>query len=193
MGMPDYFYTTAAAIVAAWLTAAFAFFTLINTKHSKTSEFRQQWIDKLREEISTFLSTVLHMCSISTQINNTENGELKIKLQGERDKFYQTVMQQQLSIRLKINKGDKNKQLRRLNILLLAWLNDVSALADQNDYDGCRRCAAEAQETASEILKLEWERVKAGEKAYRYTILTCVPLLVIGLLGICVLAVKILA
>ncbi len=116
--MPDYFYTTAAAIVAAWLTAAFAFFTLINTKHSKTSEFRQQWIDELRAEISTFLSTVLHMCSISTQINRTKNGEYKNKLQGERDKFYQTVMQQQLSIRLRINKGDKNMQLRRLKALL---------------------------------------------------------------------------
>ncbi|EKO3615499.1 hypothetical protein M3930_003214 [Vibrio metschnikovii] len=191
--MPDYFYTASVAIVAAWLTAAFAFFTLINTKHAKTSEFRQQWIDKLREEISTFLSTVLHMCSTSTQINSAKSGVRKNKLRDERDKFYQTVMQQQLSIRLRINKCDKDKQLRRLNILLLAWLDNVSALADQSDYNGCRRCAAEAQETASEILKLEWERVKAGEKAYRYTILTCVPLLIIGLLGICVLAVKILA
>ncbi|GMQ46692.1 hypothetical protein [Vibrio sp. 10N] len=191
--MPDYFYTTSAAIVAAWLTAAFAFFTLINTKHAKTSEFRQEWIDKLREEISIFLSTALHMSSISSQIDKSVNDEHKLKLQDERDRCYQSVMQQQLSIRLRINKYDKDKELQRLNKLLLAWLDDVAVLADNKDYTGCRICAAEAQETASEILKLEWERVKAGEKAYRYTIRTCVPLLLVGLIVICVLAAKILA
>ncbi|MGL1053638.1 hypothetical protein ACSTD8_20940 [Vibrio vulnificus] len=117
----------------------------------------------------------------------------KQKLKEERSKYYQMVMQYQLSIRLRINKDDKNETLRNLNKELLSWLDNVATLADDKKYDDCRACVVNAQEIASKILKLEWERVKSGEKAYRYTIYTSVPLLLVGLGGICTLAFRIFA
>src|SRR5450759_2566061 len=47
-----------ATIIAALIAAAFSFVNLTLTKEQKTSEFRQAWIDALRQDLATFFATV---------------------------------------------------------------------------------------------------------------------------------------
>jgi hypothetical protein len=47
-----------ATISAALIAGYFSFVTLINSKEQKTSEFRQNWIDSLRNDIAEFTSSV---------------------------------------------------------------------------------------------------------------------------------------
>jgi len=48
-------------IIAAIIGAVVALVSLIISKESKLSEFRQAWIDSLRQEIADFLSNILHI------------------------------------------------------------------------------------------------------------------------------------
>ncbi len=193
-------YTAIVGVIAAWVTAAFAFFNMLNTKHAKTSEFRQQWIDKLRDETAELLSTsmlVSHLNKERAELiqNGSEKNKAEIKIKEKEilDSF-QKIMRLRVTISLRINKNDKNDKnasLRNLNNEFLSWLNNVSCMADSQDFESCKKCAISAQKIASQILKKEWERVKTGELAFKLTVFLCVPFLIVGLTGIVYLVTKI--
>lgn len=54
-------YMAIGPIIAAIIGAVVALVSLIISKESKLSEFRQAWIDSLRQEIADFLSNILHI------------------------------------------------------------------------------------------------------------------------------------
>jgi len=54
-------YMAIGPIIAAIIGAVVTLASLIISKESKLSEFRQAWIDSLRQEIADFLSNILHI------------------------------------------------------------------------------------------------------------------------------------
>lgn len=56
--MDKYTYIYFGTIVAAMITGAVAYITLVVNKENNVSNFRQDWINSLREEISTFVSLI---------------------------------------------------------------------------------------------------------------------------------------
>ena len=51
-----------ATVVAALIAALISFVNLTLSKEQKTSEFRQAWIDGLREELATLFSSARALC-----------------------------------------------------------------------------------------------------------------------------------
>jgi len=49
------------AIVAAVIAGSFSYLNLITSKEQKVSEFRQAWIDSLRESIAQYISSLSYL------------------------------------------------------------------------------------------------------------------------------------
>ena len=67
------------AVVAALIAAAASFVSMISSKEEKVSEFRQVWINNIREEISEFLA-LLKIVSACDPINTTGEYYKNIKI-----------------------------------------------------------------------------------------------------------------
>src|SRR2546430_15387357 len=58
MDIPATAYPAIGAIAAAIIAGAISFVVTVLSKEQKTSEFRQAWIDALRNDLSEFISTI---------------------------------------------------------------------------------------------------------------------------------------
>lgn len=115
--MDRYIYIYFGTIVAAMITGAVAYITLVVNKENYVSNFRQDWINSLREEISTFISLIYsyHWLMrkvkfnpeyevINTHIENAKiHGLIKnnknegtIKNTESEDKFFQIMIENEI-------------------------------------------------------------------------------------------------
>ncbi|WP_300727295.1 hypothetical protein [Pseudomonas sp.] len=125
----------------------------ILAKDQKTSEFRQAWIDGLRNDVSQL---VAHLGLIKTMAKNVRE-----KPPSEIDDYLITRQEQFLEmgmlvsrIRLRLNPDEHVNLLGSLRSLEKVPADEVDARSE--------RIAIYAQE----ILKDEWERVKLGEPSF---------------------------
>src|SRR2546425_12855989 len=58
MNIPSSAYPAIGAVMAAIIAAGISFLVTVLSKEQKTSEFRQAWIDALRNDLSEFISTI---------------------------------------------------------------------------------------------------------------------------------------
>jgi hypothetical protein len=186
-------YIASAALIGAWLTGAFAFFSLLNVKHSKISEFRQDWINSFRSEVSGFISD-FNKCAViqkkrdrlRTQSDETARKELDKEFYDS----YSLLLQHKTNISLRVNRGDTNRKLRELNLLLLSNLDIGAKSLNENKAPSPNELTEEIISTSSNILKLEWERVKKGETGYRMTYIFSALILVLGFIGLLIFSTR---
>lgn len=160
-----------ATVVAALITALISFVNLTLSKEQKTSEFRQAWIDGLREELATFFSSARALCRTMQEARSPNcndegvknfrfsNDQIgKMRLDGA-DALYR--------VKLRLNKNETEHQ--ELLRLLVAATNIQNRINIEKGYDYTE--ALDAIERASsysqDILKNEWERVKKGEESFQ--------------------------
>jgi hypothetical protein len=75
MDLPATVLVGVGAIIAASITGTVSFINLITSKDQKTSEFRQEWINSLRDDIAEFLAhvvTVFDMLSAKSKLIESE-------------------------------------------------------------------------------------------------------------------------
>ena len=135
--------------MAAAIGGAIALVGLIVSKENKVSEFRQQWIDGLRADLSTFSGTSAVLNRGGLDANKTQDLLLCL---GELD----------CRIRLRFKRNDKDSEK------LIEAINGVLAHAKPGS-DPSRFLASQIalKDAAQQLLKDEWEVVKKGEKIYR--------------------------
>lgn len=148
---------------------------LIITKEQKISEFRQAWIDELRQCVVDYLVSINGICDI-VRLNKSGEGEGNAALLGN----YKTLNQASHGIALRVNDEEDTAKA------LLSSMVEFEGIAETNASltpEKIRDVEARFTKAAKELLKFEWERVKAGEKIFIWTkriiLLTC-----IGMLGI---------
>jgi hypothetical protein len=162
------------------VSAFFALIGIIISKENKVSEFRQKWIDELREEISTL---VTHAVSIQSVALDVASGTLKPEIE---DEYYRELQKQYLiatkaviTIKLRINKKE-GTFLSKLKAFEDSFLTFYIATLKKN-WSGGKALGSNEQITfsketdnflnfANDFLKLEWERVKEGEKVFSNTV-----------------------
>ncbi len=167
-------------VVAAAVTAVIAFVLSVLAKENKISEFRQAWIEGLRNEVSELLGD-FNTLEISLRVN-TEN--------APDDPARKVIMDRFLSDnRKEYSKVDAlcNKVVLRLNpsehqhlIDKIRRLEDTVGKGSANSY----ALSIEMVEAFSKVFKTEWERVKSGEPIFKWmklAALVCVIALVVGL------------
>lgn len=89
MEVPSTIYVATGAVIAAFITGFFSFVNLIISKEQKISEFRQQWIDCLRDDISEFTSQTEFIASMFDHMRR--NTPKKLEDPEEVKKFVESI------------------------------------------------------------------------------------------------------
>ncbi|AUZ46866.1 hypothetical protein [Pseudomonas orientalis] len=161
-------------VVVAVIAGAISLSVAILSKDQKTSEFRQLWIDALRQDVSR-LSGVLHMLIGMSNIISEQTDDQKANfLVSSKDNLIEMV---DLVTRIRLRLNIKE------HVVLLALLDEVSNSKDMS------RQAMESQIEAvvtevQKVLKNEWERVKRGERSFQILKWSSGFVLVLGLAGV---------
>lgn len=148
-------------IIAAIIAANISVVGLIISKDQKTSEFRQNWIDSLREDISNHIAAQVTL-SILQERKCTGDADLYAKIAD----LQSQVVKSFSSIRLRINPNDSDVQLHRLNTRVLELLEAGRVAFNDCNWRAARSNCNELTDAAIPMLKAEWTRVKKGEISY---------------------------
>ena len=152
-----------------------AFAGLVISKESKVSEFRQAWIDALRQELANHVAATL---ALARHIDHHEgfqqyraaNGappDAQLNWLRERTGLESTVTSTRSAIRLRINRSEKKAEAAARNARLLDVLSAIEAAFRADDFKTARVRIAEVDDIAPDVLKAEWIRVKRGEPFFR--------------------------
>lgn len=159
-----------ATLVASLIAGAISFVNLTMTKEQKTSEFRQRWIDALRDDLATFFACARAFARTNEAKHllgdeYKEKASFPISDQKISDIRFQ-VAEVHYRIKLRLNSDEaEHKELIRLigravveqNLMLEEKTNGVATL----------KAIELAADYAPPILKKEWQRVKDGELPFR--------------------------
>lgn len=161
-------------IVAACIAAVVSFLALVISKEQKTSEFRQAWIDGLREDLTEFAANLRRLDEQPTfvdlkAITGTTIKEI-IETGNERalrpDFFAENrlrLLQSRYAIRLRLNPTEPGGEA------LLAQID--SALEVYYSSGNVEEELQSLMALAQPFLKQEWKRVKRGEPVFRASVL----------------------
>jgi hypothetical protein len=141
------------AVDASLLATGVALLSVLITNQSKVSEFRQRWIDALREDAATLIT---HMRFVhGSKILNESSMNLS--------ESYIQLNQVMTRIRLRLNPKEKESQA------IIAAMNKMSSIGH---HPSQIPNVAEFQEqfvvAVQKVLRKEWKRVKYGEPLYRF-------------------------
>lgn len=160
-----------ATLVAALIAAALSFVTMTLTKELKTSEFRQAWIDGLREELAAFLGAARAFAraieASRSPIAGTD-GRVPLGLTTEKVselRYHAAEMLSKIMLRLNPDEAEHVELLR----LLRRSVDEQNSMLASGAADATPTIKAieVANEYARPVLKKEWERVKKGELPFR--------------------------
>lgn len=141
--------TGIASVIAAIIAAAAAVVGLVITKENKTSEFRQNWIDGLRNELAELMEYYLRLqtCEYSERVSVRN----KINFLAAK-------------IRLRISSNTPTTEEKKLLDLINNQMVSIYSVSSVTEVEKMYFLYS------SSILKSEWERVKRGEKKYRIAV-----------------------
>ena len=170
MSLPPQTLAAVATVVAALIAGLIAFVNLTLTKEQKTSEFRQEWIDGLREDLATFLSAA-RACAraFSAKALLGENYSKVAFPMGDEQiaELRLSAAQTFYRIKLRLN-PDEVEHVELLRLLTRAIDEQNKQQLDQSTTDAEILAALErASDYARPLLKTEWKRVKSGELPFR--------------------------
>jgi hypothetical protein len=159
-----------ATLVAALITGAVSFVNLTLTKEQKVSEFRQAWIDSLRDDLASFLGAARAFSRAVEALHvygpdYKEKGALLISDQKVGDLRYQAA-ETFSRIKLRLN-ATESEHVELLRLLRRAIDEQNTMLKNKSAADSTLEAIEAANEYARTVLKKEWERVKKGEFAFR--------------------------
>lgn len=183
--VPSNVFVAIATVVAAVIAGLISVVTLTLTKEQKTSEFRQAWIDGLRQDLSEFFASARAMTrafeefakfgsqyeSMPFTMPPTQIGAIR---QAVAVAFYR--------IKLRLNAEEtEHKELLRL-LTLISDEQNQQLLAQSFDANKVLQVVETAAEYARPVLKAEWKRVKQGEPQFRLVRNWLVPMV----FGLCI-------
>ena len=174
-------------LVAALIAGAISFVNLTLTKELKTSEFRQAWIDGLREDLAKFFGAARAFARAVESHNecvskNTEMPRLSISDEKVGDLRYQAAeMLSKIKLRLNPDETEHEELLRlldeainRQNEMLTSGSNATETIA----------AIERANAYARPVLKKEWKRVKQGELPFQIARNLLAPIIFVTSVGL---------
>jgi hypothetical protein len=166
MNIPTDAWQVIGTVFAAMVAGLISFVVTILTKEQKTSEFRQTWIDALRQELSDFVATRIPIADIATL--KLKQGKTEAEVRDFMLNECQSEVKQLLGLRLRI--------LLRLNpdehttlINLIEKVYSYGPACDQPHILDMDKLEAEFVAESQRVLKKEWKRVKRGELTFFLT------------------------
>lgn len=171
------------AVFAALVAGFFAFTGLVAAKENKISEFRQDWIDSLRNSISCYISSLAYLATLYKHYSERPEGKKdKFEMARDVEEVYARVNESYNDIVFRINDGEKSSKGKALNTAFLSALYTTREYYNKNQMIKARVACDALREASKPLLKYEWKRVKAGELNYRVSKYFSVMVLLVGLI-----------
>lgn len=158
-------YVPLGAIAAATIAGGISFISTVLSKDQKTSEFRQTWIDGVRDDISEFVSRIEVVTAFLAvkHLQNPASDKLELLLSKSGD--IQEASARYYRLQLRLNPDEHKNLLDKLSIVYDA-LSKLDLICDRQQIGSLtQQIIFEAQVS----LKTEWKRVKRGEPAFYIT------------------------
>lgn len=152
-------------VVAAALTAAIAFVVSVLAKENKTSEFRQAWIEGLRNDVAELLGD-FNILEISLAIyvghsgSNNERRARADKFLSDNRSEYAKLDALCNKVILRLNPSEHLSLIEKMRVL-----EGSIGKGSKVSHTLCRELVDEF----SIVLKTEWGRVKSGEPTFQMT------------------------
>jgi hypothetical protein len=143
------------AVEASVIATVVTLLGILITNQAKVSEFRQQWINALRDDVATLIthSLILHAADA----------------EDDTDESYLQVHQTTARIRLRLNPEEAASQE------VIGAINEVrEANHHATDFDEMNQRINVLTVAVQKVLKKEWKRVKYGEPLYRVVFVVAV-------------------
>lgn len=149
-------------VLVAIIAGFISFIGLVISKEQKVSEFRQEWINKLREDISSLIGAVSELYH-SWLIVVEDKSINDLGKQFIKDKV--TVVKEINSIaakcRLRLNPKKDNEMIDILN-----KVEEFASSPKTLESDNFINVVGELERISHDVFKTEWDRVKRGELYY---------------------------
>ncbi|BDM64758.1 hypothetical protein NFHSH190041_22100 [Shewanella sp. NFH-SH190041] len=158
------------ALFTAMIAGFFAFINLISSKEQKVSEFRQDWINQLRNAISEYISSLSYLSILYKHHSEQESSKKKSKLDMAQsvDETYSKLNKSYNDILFRINPKEKNKKHTLINNEFLTALSETRELYMKSDFLGAVKACDKLRNKTKPLLKYEWIRVKSGEPKFKF-------------------------
>ena len=149
-------------VAAAVVTAIAAFGSAFISRSIKISEFRQDWIDALRDDIAEYISKADEWMDIYVDLNSAVDQDDKIRKKPSLDnvRYKALALLHRIEMRLNLREDPHQSLLQELATLV----NPGSILPDRTKTEPSRadwdEHARFAVRHAREILKREWDVAK---------------------------------
>jgi len=143
------------AVEASLIATAITLLGILITNQAKVSEFRQQWINALREDIAALITHTLILHAANAEDDTNES--------------YLQIHQTTARTILRLNpEEDASKEV-------VAAINEVRAANHRaTDFAEMNQRINELTVAVQKVLKKEWKRVKYGEPLYRVVFLLAI-------------------
>ncbi len=148
----------AGAIFAALIAGLISLLGLVISKEHKISEFRQSWIDGLRENVALVIT---HLEAIRGAMHAAQPSKASWQ---DRKEHFVAINQAITCIRLRLNADEVSSQN------LLASLSELENIAQAGDIATSQLVGPAVDkltERCNIVMKEEWQRVRDGERTYR--------------------------
>lgn len=140
------------AVAGSLVAAIVSLVGLLITNQSKISEFRQKWIDALREDITSLVACALEIRQVDGT-NEDHVNSLLLKIQEVTTRIV-----------LRLNPAEKESQA------IVSAMNDLrQTIHSKSTFKQVDAKANALTAVTGILLKKEWTRVKTGEFVYRWT------------------------
>ena len=149
-------------IIVALIAAFVSFIGLLISKEQKVSEFRQAWIDRVRNDVAELIgkcSEIGHNW-IMVQDEYRKNKKVGDKFLKDNLETFKDIDLTISRIKLSLNPDDDNEMLKALEAVEDAT-NSPSKIKNLSD------AVNNIESLSHKVFKTEWERVKSGEPIFR--------------------------
>jgi hypothetical protein len=172
-------------VVAAVIAGAVAFLASVLTKELKTSEFRQAWIDALRNDLADLASLALmndDLIAHKVRSAATER-EISDYIAANAEAFTK-IMACAMRIEMRLNPREHE------TLLSIVRQVGTSRKTFRGNTDESAAAADRLLAESQRVLKREWQRVKRGENVFHYTKWASFWLVAAGLVAVLVAILK---
>lgn len=168
IGVTGYAIIAFGAILAAVIAGSFSYLNLIVSKEQKVSEFRQAWIDSLRDSISEYLSSISYISILYKHYYEKKDvNRDKFEMTKGVEEIYAKVNKSYNDIIFRVNDNETDKEGKEINDIFLLALNTTRDFYNNAYYVEAFKSCASVRDATKPLLKYEWKRVKNGEPAYK--------------------------
>lgn len=166
------------AIIASVIGATMVLISTILSKEQKTSEFRQAWVDALRDDLSEFVGGVYELVVYAHE-KYKKGATTASEFLDANFETLERLERLQVRVLLRLNPKEHKKLITLVNEFLDNTASEIKSGTTTDDPG--KAAKNKIVEESQRILKMEWKRVKKGEIAFRIVKYASATGVVVGL------------